>query len=142
MTDDQAADAQPQGRRRDLGLSCTYAYVLGTSGGGSHERYLVHYGAVGALAKARWYGSLFLKQAAAVLPAMAGELAAAAECCVAEHDLMWAVWESAGGNGVSDAHERKLADPGVRRRIIPLIRLARKEDAEAAAHVERALQLG
>jgi len=52
---------------------------------------------------------------------------------------MRAIWGFAGGNDVSDQRARKLADPGVRRRIVPLIRLARKLADEAAEHIERAL---
>ena len=34
---------------------------------------------------------------------------------------------------------RQLAEPGVRRQVAPLILHARDEDAEAIAHIERAL---
>ncbi|MBI3948481.1 MAG: hypothetical protein HY321_21385 [Armatimonadetes bacterium] len=104
-----------------------------------HDRYMVHYDATGTVAEGRWYASLFLRQIAASEPAAAAPLERAAACYVAEHDLMWAVWEFAGGNGVSDAHVRKLAEPRVRRRIVPLIHLAREKDEQAAGHLEEAL---
>ncbi len=103
------------------------------------ERYMAHFIVVGMVAECRWYGSLFLNQVARRIPEMADDLAKAAECFVAEHDLMWAVWEFAGGNGVSEVHARKFAEPITRQRISPLIRLSRKLDAEAADHIERAL---
>jgi hypothetical protein len=45
----------------------------------------------------------------------------------------------AGGNACSDAHARKLANPAVRRRIVPLIHLAREKDEQAAGLVEQVL---
>lgn len=74
-------------------------------------------------------------------PAMAQELLAAAACHEAEHDLMWQVWNLVGGLGRSDAHASKLAEPPVRRQMVPLILQARAKDEEAADHIERALVL-
>ncbi len=54
------------------------------------------------------------------------------------HDLMWKLWDLAGGNGNPDAF-RKFADPAVPRQMVPIIREAREKDAQAAAHIERAL---
>lgn len=104
------------------------------------ERYMVHYDAVGILAEGRWYGALFLAQLASnVFDRAAEELFHAAACYAAEHDLMWQVWRLAGGNGVSDAHVRKLAEPETRRQIAAVILQARDQDAQATAHIERAL---
>ncbi|MFB3881264.1 MAG: hypothetical protein ACE149_08365 [Armatimonadota bacterium] len=102
------------------------------------QRYFMHYATVGTVAEARYWGNVFLAQIAAEEPRAAQELREAAACFVAEHDLMWAVWEFAGGNAVSDAHARKFADPTVRRRIVPLIRLAQEKDEQAGDLIERA----
>lgn len=103
--------------------------------------YMAHFMEAGVLAEARAWGESFLRQAALVYPAAADELKAAGKCFMAEHDLVWAIWEFAGGNGVSDEHVRRFAQPGVRRRIVPLIRLAQEQDERAAAHLERALEV-
>jgi hypothetical protein len=103
------------------------------------ERYTVHDDAVLTVAEGRWYASLFLAAVAGNEPGMAEELLAAASCCAAEHDLMWKVWELVGGHRRSDEHIRKLAEPDVRRQIVPVILKARDRDAEAAEHIERAL---
>jgi hypothetical protein len=105
------------------------------------ERHGVHDDAVGMVAEARWYGALFLahaaQQAGAIVRSEA--LLSAAACFAAEHDLMWRVWDLGGGNGRTDEHVRKLAEPQARRAIAPLILGAREKDREAAAHIERAL---
>ncbi len=103
------------------------------------DHYMVHFDAMGTVAEGRWYGAEFLKDVARELPAMVQELEAAGACYVREHDLMWDVWNLAGGNGVSDEHARKLAEPAVRREIAAIILQARDRDAEAAEHIERAL---
>ena len=103
------------------------------------ERHMVHNDAVGTLAEARWYASLFSRQVAEDEPAMAVELLAAAECYEAEHDLMWDVWDLMGGRDFSDELVNRLAEPAVRRQIAPLILQARDRDAEAADYVEEAL---
>ncbi|MHB1000343.1 MAG: hypothetical protein ACYC27_13965 [Armatimonadota bacterium] len=103
------------------------------------ERYMAHYDTVGTVAEGRHYANVYLRHMAKSLPDIASELLAAADCYVAEHDLMWAIWEFAGGNGFTDEHVKKFADPVVRRRIVPLIKLAREKDEQAAEHLERAL---
>jgi hypothetical protein len=103
------------------------------------DRYMVHTDAALVVAEGRWYGSIFLSQIAAHEDRMAEELLAAASCYAAEHRLMWDVWGAAGGNGYSDAHVQKLADPAVRRKIAPIIQHAREKDEEAIGHIERAL---
>ena len=108
----------------------------------AHHR--IHDDAVGTVAEARWYGSLFLAQLVegfAAGPGKRGKMADilhAAACYAAEHDLMWEVWDLAGGNGNPEAY-RKLADPAVRRAIAEIVRQAREQDAQAADHIERAL---
>jgi hypothetical protein len=102
-------------------------------------RHMVHHDAVGTVAEGRWYGALFLMRVAEYIPSMAADLLAAAACFAAEHDLMWQIWNLAGGIGHSDAHVKKLAEPHVRRQIVPVILQARQKDVEAAGHIERAL---
>jgi hypothetical protein len=103
------------------------------------EHHMVHHNAVGMVAEGRWYGAQFLKEVAARDPELAEEVRAAAGCYEAEHDLMWEIWNLAGGNGMTDAHVIALADPAARRAIAPIILRARDQDAEAAEHLERAL---
>ncbi|NIR00919.1 MAG: hypothetical protein GTN78_12085, partial [Gemmatimonadales bacterium] len=62
----------------------------------------------------------------------------AAACYAAEHDLMWEIWELAGGIDNPEAY-LQLADPAVRRALADLILKARDKDALAADHIERAL---
>jgi len=49
------------------------------------------------------------------------------------------VWGLVGGISRSTSTSRKLAEPAIRRQIIPFILQARGKDAEAADHIERAL---
>jgi len=105
------------------------------------QRHEVHNGAVGTVAEARWYGSQFLIEAADpehTHYVMTEDLLHAAACYAAEHALMWKVWDLAGGNGNPQAY-RQLADPQVRRQMVPIILEARDKDAEAAVYIERAL---
>jgi len=106
----------------------------------------IHNDAVGTVAEARWYGSVFLAQVVEGFEAGPGrrgaqeEILHAAACYAAEHDLMWAIWERAGGIGHAEAY-RAMADPGVRLDMADLVRQARAKDAQAAGHIERALDL-
>ncbi len=54
---------------------------------------------------------------------------------------MWAIWEFTGGMIPTDEGIRKFGNLYTRGRTVPLIRLARRRDAEAADHIERALEL-
>jgi len=103
------------------------------------ERHSVHNNVVGQVAEGRWYGSQFLIEAVNFLHyAMAEDLLHAAACYAAEHDLMWKIWDLAGGNGNPNAY-RKLAEPEVRRQMVPIILQARDQDARAADYIESAL---
>jgi len=104
------------------------------------ERFMVHNDAVGGVAEGRWYGSCFLAEAVHGAGLKAPGLYAAASCCAAEHDLMWKVWNLAGGLGLDEANVRKLAEPEVRRQIVPIIHQSRDLDAQAADHIEHALR--
>ncbi len=104
------------------------------------ERFLVHDEAVGTVAEGRWYAARFMELIADAEPAMEEDLMAACACFDDEHDLMWQIWGLAGGNGRSDDHVRRLADPDVRRAIAPLILRAREKDIQAADFIERALK--
>ena len=97
--------------------------------------------AVGSVAEGRWCASIFLAQAATGDSGLsAPQLYQAAACYAAEHDLMWHVWGLVGGIGRSPEKARQVADPDVRRRIIPLIRQARDLDEEAANHIAAAMR--
>ena len=106
--------------------------------------YQVHNDAVGTVAEARWYGSVFLAQVVEGFEAGPGKVGRqadilhAAACYAAEHDLMWEVWELAGGIGNQEAY-RAMAVPAVRRAMADVVRQAREQNARAAEHMERAL---
>lgn len=109
----------------------------------AHHR--IHDDAVGTVAEARWYGSAFLASGAEHFaagpgnPGAAESILHAAAYYAAEHDLMWALWDLAGGNGNPEAH-RAMADPAVRRQLVAIIRQARDKDSQAADHLEQALR--
>lgn len=102
-------------------------------------RFWVHDDNVGVVAEGRWYGSQFLNEAARALPSAAAHIEAAAEVCVAQHDRMWKVWGCLGGNGRSEAHVARMADPSARREIVALLREARADDERIAENIEQAL---
>lgn len=104
------------------------------------QRHEVHHTQTGTLAELRAWAAQFLLHLAESEPAMAGEFRAAADCYNAEHDLMWKIWDLAGGHMNRDAH-LNFARPEVRRQIIPVILNARELDEQAATHLERALQM-
>jgi len=105
------------------------------------ERHDAHNNLVGFLAEARWYGALFLIQAAngEILHYRSfADLLHAAACYTEIHNLMWQVWDLAGGNGNPDAW-RYFADPDVRRKIAVLLGEARRQDEMAIGLIEQAL---
>lgn len=102
------------------------------------QRYEQHDFAVGIIAEARWYGCVFLWQVASQVPEWAQDLNAAAGCFEAQHDVMWGVWEYAR-HGEPSEHPKRLADPWIRERIHALVRVAYREDEEAARYIARAL---
>jgi len=110
----------------------------------AHHR--IHDSAVGTVAEARWYGSVFLAQVVEGFVAGPGkrgsqaEVLHAAACYAAEHDLMWEVWGLAGGIGNPDA-PLAMADPAVRRAMADIVRQARDQDGRAADHIEHALEI-
>lgn len=104
------------------------------------QRHGVHDDMVNVIAEGRWYAAHFLWWVAEHEPEIADDLAKAALCYEAEHDRMWDLWRLAGGVGRSDAHALRLAEPAIRREMSAIIKLARDLDAEAAQHIERALQ--
>ena len=105
------------------------------------KHYGVHYDAVGHVAEGRHYGAEFLAEMAGHEPSMVDELRAAEACFRTEHDLMWDVWNLAGGNAWTDEQALKLAESEVRRQIVPVILQARDKDVEAAQYIERALAM-
>ncbi|HSV74427.1 MAG TPA: hypothetical protein VLH79_11780 [Chthonomonadales bacterium] len=104
------------------------------------ERFLVHHERGGVLAEARAFGSVFLRQMAEDCPEARDGLRAAAKCFDDEHDLVWAIWEFTGGMRTHDEGARRFASCSTRGRIVPLIRLARTRDADAARHLEGAIE--
>jgi hypothetical protein len=52
---------------------------------------------------------------------------------------MWRIWGEVGSNVPSEGTRREFLRPDVRRRIVPIVRQARDNDAEAAHHIEKAL---
>jgi hypothetical protein len=106
------------------------------------SRHMLHEMAVSTVAENRWYGGQFLIEAAAhVHYSLVEDLFLAAGRLAGEHDLMWQVWDAAGGIGNPEAWAR-LAEPAVRRRIVPLILAAQDKDVDAVKHLEHALELG
>jgi hypothetical protein len=109
----------------------------------AHHR--IHEDAVGTVAEARWYGSVFLAEIAEQFAAGPGKpgttehVLHAAAFYAAEHDLMWQLWELAGGIGNPDAF-RAMADPAKRRAMVDIIHQARDKDAQAADYMEQALR--
>ncbi|MFN2283314.1 MAG: hypothetical protein ACK2UQ_02765, partial [Anaerolineae bacterium] len=109
----------------------------------AHHR--IHEDAISTVAEARWYGSVFLAEIAEHFAAGPGKpgttehVLHAAACYAAEHDLMWQLWDLAGGIGNPDAF-RAMADPAKRRTMAEIVRQAHDKDAAAANHMEQALQ--
>jgi len=101
--------------------------------------HMPHTDAVGNVAEARWYGCLALREAAVHLPEAKAEIRAAADCYKQQHDLMWNIWNAAGGNGIGETLARALAEPSARQAILPLMAQAKSLDIQAAVHLERAL---
>jgi hypothetical protein len=105
------------------------------------ERHDAHNGVVGMLAEARWYGALFLIQAGNgefLHYRCISDLLHAAACYAEIHNLMWKIWNLAGGNGNPEAY-RYFADPNVRRKMVPIIEEAHRQDEEATRYIEQAL---
>lgn len=99
----------------------------------------VHDNVVGSLAEVRWYGSQFLLEAINFLPyQMTEDLLHAAALYAGEHDVMWKIWDLAGGIGNEKAFTF-MADPAVRRQMADLVLQARQKDVEATDLIERAL---
>jgi hypothetical protein len=104
----------------------------------------IHNSAIGTVAEARWYGSMFLGQIARHFTAGSNRhgttehIYNAAACYAAEHDLMWKIWDLAGGISNPNAF-RSMADTGRRHAMTEIIRPTRHKDAQAAEHFKQAL---
>lgn len=143
-------DAPEWYRGRSNGLAAYDAWVecllhdeayAGADEAKLRELHDIHNSAVGQIAEARWYGSQFLLQASdpdILHYSHAEDLMHAAACYAAEHDLMWKVWDLAGGNGNPEAW-KIFADPAVRRLMIPVIQEAKNKDFQAIEHIEHAI---
>lgn len=104
------------------------------------QRFITHDDAVGAVAEARWYGSMFIAQIAKRMWKMSEDLYKAASCYAAEHELMWQIWDLVGGIGHGEDRVKNLAKLDVRKQIIPIIMQARAKDEEAIKYIENALK--
>jgi len=106
-------------------------------------RLMCHDDNMNVVAEGRWCAAQFLKQMAKNEPSRLEEIRAAAACYEAEYDLICQGWELMGedypSNPRSAAQARKLADPAIRRQLVPIILQAHDKDAEAADHIERVL---
>jgi hypothetical protein len=103
------------------------------------DAFIVHCDAADVVAEGRHFASVFVTQAAEHLPEAKEPLVAAAKCFKAEHDLVWKIWGEVGSNVPSDKTRTEFMKPEVRRRIAPLIRQARDQDAQAAEEIAKAL---
>ncbi len=90
------------------------------------------------LAERRWYASLFLALAAALLPDCAVPLLAAGACFQAEHDLMYEFNTTAGGSQPGDA-QPLLVDDQARPKLAAIVRQAAAKDREAADLLDQAV---
>ena len=81
----------------------------------------------------------FLQEVATHEPAMAEELGAAVDCYTREMACLGKMHNATGGYIQSDEQLRKLGDPEAREQIANGVLEARDLDAEAADHIERAL---
>lgn len=129
-----AYDAWAQHLLKDQDFATDAPTILG-------QRFGVHDDAVTVVAEGRWYASLFLADAAQVLPQCASRLHEAAAHFAREHELMWQVWDQVGGIGRAETQIRALTRPEVRRRIVPIIHEARDNDISAALCIEQALAM-
>ena len=105
------------------------------------QHHMAHNGSVGMVAEGRWYASHFLRRAIDSEPAWAQPLQEAIDCFEGAHQLMWQLWGLVGGFDMSDERVRTLADPTIRKQMIPIILEARATDAKAAGAIARALAL-
>ena len=107
--------------------------------GSTEVPFFVHDDAVGTVAEGRHYASEYLIRVAKEELKMRAHLLKAAGCYSREHDLMWDTWSCCGGNDRSPEQIERFADPATRRRIVELIREAKREDQQAVEHIEAAL---
>lgn len=104
------------------------------------ELHMVHSDAADTVAEGRWQASLFLKEIASHVPDIAGELQTAAKAYLEEHDLMWRIWDLEGGIGRSDENVRTFSESATRKKMVPLIHVAKDKDKIAVECLERVLQ--
>jgi len=129
-----AYDAWVEHLRRDEEIA---AWKPGDAGDSPFD---VHRDATDVIAEGRWYASHFLvRETPECMPYQASHLYAAASCYAKEHELMWDVWRNEGAMGRSAEAAANFADPEVRRRSIAIIEQARDLDAQAADHLQAAL---
>ncbi|MGC9346818.1 MAG: hypothetical protein ACP5JG_01660, partial [Anaerolineae bacterium] len=104
------------------------------------ERKMVHYDAM-AMVSERARAADFLRSMADRHRAVAGPLRAALACYEKEHELLEPMHEATQGFMAEPEEARRLIDADARAKIAELVLQARKLDAEAADHIERALHV-
>lgn len=100
---------------------------------------MAHDDNVTVVAEGRWYAAVGLSRLSTHHAFRMEHILMAAACYAKEHALMWQVWGALDGQGRSPEHCQRLAEPERRQRIAALIREAGAKDAEAADHLERAI---
>ena len=107
------------------------------------QHYQVHDNVLGILAEARWYGSQFFLDMTEHVDVHVHRNAIedvlhAAALYAGEHELMWYLWDLAGGIGNPEGYKH-FADPAVREKMVKIILQAGEKDARAVEHLESAL---
>jgi hypothetical protein len=103
------------------------------------DNLVVHDAAALTVAEGRWHAAQFLREAACREPGLADDLLAAAFGFALEYEMMTRIQDLIG-SGSDGVRVRRLAEPGIRRQIIPMIIQARDLDYRAAIGVERAIR--
>jgi hypothetical protein len=103
------------------------------------SRYMAHFLQGLVIAEGRAFGGEIVERAAGRWLDAAEELQLASGHHQVMHDLMWRLWQTAGGMEPADATLLRFSDPEVRRHLQSIVSSARDQDAAAIAHIERAL---
>jgi hypothetical protein len=107
------------------------------------QRFESHNNVIGFLAEARWYGSQFLigltENGDDIIHRDSVEdIYHAAALYAGEHQLMWELWNLAGGNGNPNGW-RYFSERQNRIKMASIIKKAKEKDVAATKHIEAAL---
>jgi hypothetical protein len=105
------------------------------------QRHEIHFMQALSVAEGRAFGGSMLDRMMEEFPEAKDELTGAAGACFSMHDLMWRIWQTAGGIGTDAQKAEKLRDPALREHVMEIIRQVRDLDTLAVAHMARALVL-